>query len=51
MTGPIECPKVLPCVDADHQPQVTFIGRQDEWQKVAGKYKYLYEMDTETAYN
>jgi hypothetical protein len=42
---------VLPYVDADHWPQVTFLGQQDEWCKVAGKYKYLYEMDTETAYN
>ena len=47
----MECSKVLPCVDADHQPQVTFFGPRDEWCKVAGKYKYLYEMDTETAYD
>jgi hypothetical protein len=26
MTGPIECSKVLLCVDADHLPQVTFLG-------------------------
>ncbi len=51
MTGPIECSKVLLCIDLDHQPQVTFLGPRDEWYKVAGKYKYLYEMDTETAYN
>ncbi len=50
MTGSIECSKVLPCVDLD-LPQVTFLGPQDEWRKVAGKYKYLYEMDTETTYN
>jgi hypothetical protein len=24
---------------------------RQEWHKVAGKYKYLYEMDTKTAYN
>ncbi len=51
MTGPIECSKVLPCIDLNHWPQVTFLAPQDEWCKVAGKYKYLYEMDTETAYN
>jgi hypothetical protein len=51
MTGPMECSKVLPCLDANHQPQVTFPGPRDEWRKVAGKYKYLYEMDTETAYD
>ncbi len=51
MTGPVQCSKVLPCMDADHKPQVTFLGLQDEWHKVDGKYKYLYEMDTETAYN
>jgi hypothetical protein len=51
INGPMECSKVLPCVDADHRPQVTFLGPGDEWRKVAGKYKYLYEMDTETAYN
>ncbi len=41
---------MLPYVDADHRPQVTFLGPRDEWHKVAGKYKYLYEIDTETAY-
>jgi hypothetical protein len=51
MTGPLECSKVLPCIDLDHWRQVTFLGPRDEWCKVAGKYKYLYEMDTETAYN
>ncbi len=40
----------LPCVDVNHRPQVTFFGPQDEWQKVAGKYKHLYEMDTDIAY-
>ncbi len=49
--GPMECSKVLPYVNADHQLQVTFLGLQDEWCKVAGKYKFLYEMDTETAYD
>ncbi len=47
----MECSKVLPYLDADHWPQVTFLGPQDEWRKVAGKYRYLYEMDTETAYD
>ncbi len=42
---------MLPYVDANHQSQVTFLGPRDEWRKVACKYKYLYEMDTETAYN
>jgi hypothetical protein len=51
ITGLMECLKVLPYMDADHWPQVTFLGPQDEWRKVAGKYKYLYEMDAETANN
>ncbi len=51
ITGPMECSKVLPYVDANHWPQVTFLGPQDEWRKVADKYKYPHEMDTETAYN
>ncbi len=42
---------MLPYMDATHPSQVTFLGLQDEWRQVAGKYKYLYEMDTETAYN
>ncbi len=51
MNGPVECLKKLPCVDEKYRPQVTFLGPQDEWVKKAGKYKYLYEMDTEIAYN
>jgi hypothetical protein len=46
----VECLKQLPCVDVNHQPQVTFLGPRDEWQKVVGKYKHLYEMDTDIAY-
>jgi hypothetical protein len=30
ITGPMECSKVLPYVDANHQPQVTFLGPRDE---------------------
>ncbi len=30
-------------------PQVKFLGPWDEWMKKAGKYKYLYKMDTEIA--
>ena len=41
----------LLCVDEKYCPQVTFLGPRDEWMKKAGKYKYLYEMDTEIAYN
>jgi hypothetical protein len=51
MNGPMECLKKLPCVDEKYRPQVTFLGKWDEWMKKAGKYKYLYEMDTEIAYN
>jgi hypothetical protein len=47
----MECSKVLPYVGANHQPQVTFLGPRDEWHKVAGKHKYLHEMNTETAYD
>ncbi len=51
MNGPVECLKRLPCIDVNHLPRVTFLGSQDEWRKVAGKYKHLYKMDTEIAYN
>jgi hypothetical protein len=40
-----------PCLDEKYHPQVTFLGTQDEWMKKAGKYKHLYEMDTEIAYD
>jgi hypothetical protein len=51
MNGPVECLKKLPCVDEKYHPQVIFLGPRDEWMKKAGKYKYLYEMDTEIAYD
>jgi hypothetical protein len=38
-------------LDEKYRPQVTFLGPQDEWMKKAGKYKHLYEMDTEIAYD
>jgi hypothetical protein len=34
-----------------YRPQVTFLGPWDEWMKKAGKYKNLYKMDTEIAYD
>jgi hypothetical protein len=43
--------KKLLCLDEKYHPQVTFFGTWDEWMKKAGKYKYLYKMDTEIAYN
>jgi hypothetical protein len=51
MNGPVECLKKLPCSDEKYRPQVTFLGPRDEWMKKAGKYKYLYEMDTDIAYD
>jgi hypothetical protein len=48
---PVECLKKLPCLDEKYCPQVTFLGPWDEWMKKAGKYKYLYKMDTAIAYN
>jgi hypothetical protein len=51
MNGPVKCLKKLPCLDEKYHPQVTFLGLQDEWMKKAGKYKHLYEMDTEIAYD
>ncbi len=51
MNGPVECLKKSPCVDEKYRPQVTFLGLRDEWMKKAGKYKYLYKMDTEITYN
>ncbi len=41
----------LLCLDEKYCPQVTFLGPWDEWMKKAGKYKYLYKMDTDVAYN
>ncbi len=51
MNGPMKCLKKLPCLDEKYRPQVTFLGPQDEWMKNAGKYKYLYEMDTDIPYD
>jgi hypothetical protein len=47
----MECLKKLPCVDEKNRPQVTFLGPWNEWMKKAGKYKYLYEMDTEISHD
>ena len=51
MNGPMECLKKLLCLDEKYCPQVTFLGPRNEWMKKAGKYKYLYEMNTEIAYD
>jgi hypothetical protein len=51
MNGPVECLKKLPCFDEKYHPQVSFLGPRDEWMKKAGKYKYLYKMDTDIAYD
>jgi hypothetical protein len=51
MNGPMDCLKKIPCIDEKYPPQVTFLGPRDEWMKKAGKYKYLYNMNTEVAYN
>ena len=51
MDGPVECLKVLPCVDINHRPHVTFLGPKDAWRKTAHKYKHLFEMDTKLAYD
>jgi hypothetical protein len=51
MNGPMECLKKLPFLDEKYCPQVKFLGPWDEWMKKAGKYKYLYKMDTDIAYN
>ncbi len=51
MIDPVECLKKLPCVDEEYHPQVTFLGPHDEWMKKAGKYNYLYKMDTDIAYD
>jgi hypothetical protein len=51
MNGPVECLKKLPCLYEKYRPQVIFLGPRDEWMKTAGKYKYLYKMDTDIAYN
>ncbi len=51
MNCQVECLKKLPCIDVNHWPQVLFLGPWDEWCQVAGKYKYLYGMDTEIAYD
>ncbi len=49
MDGPVECLKVLPCVDINHRPNVTFLGPRDAWRKTANKCKHHFEMDTKLA--
>ena len=51
VNGSVECLKKLLCLDEKYCPQVTFLGPQDEYMKKAGKYKHLYEMDTEIVYD
>jgi hypothetical protein len=51
MNDPVECLKKLPFIDEKFHPQATFLGPWDEWMKKAGKYKYLYKMDSEIAYD
>ncbi len=51
MNGPVEYLKKLPCLDEKYYPQVTFLELRDEWMKKTGKYKCLYEMDTDIAYD
>jgi hypothetical protein len=51
MNGRMECLKQLPCLDEKYRPQVTLIGPRDERMKKAGKYNYLYEMDTDITYD
>jgi len=45
MDGPVECLKVLPCVDIKHCPHVIFLGPQDARHKVAHNYKHLFEIE------
>jgi hypothetical protein len=51
MNGPVECLKIILCLEEKYRPQVTFLGLRDEWMKMAGKYKCLYKMDMDTAYD
>jgi hypothetical protein len=51
MNGLVECLKKLPCLDEKYRPHVTFLGPRDKWMKKAGKYKHLYEMDTNIAFD
>ncbi len=51
MNGNVECLKKLSCLDEKYRPQVTFLGPRDEWMKNAGKYKHLYKMDTNIAFD
>jgi hypothetical protein len=51
MNGPVERLKKLPCVDEKYCPRLTFLEKRDEWIQKVGKYKYLYKMNTEIAYD
>jgi hypothetical protein len=51
MNSLVKCLKKVPCLDEKYHPQVTFLGPRDEWMRKAGKYKYLYKMDAEIAYD
>ena len=48
--GPTESSKELPCVDPDRIPHVTFLGPKDKWRKQKGKWKHLYQLDCDKAY-
>ena len=50
-SGPIEAAKELPCHDITRLPQVTFLGPNDLWRKAQSKWRHLYEVKVDDAYN
>jgi hypothetical protein len=48
--GPNEASKVLPSMDSSRLPQVTFLGPKERWRVIRKKWKKLYHIDCNKAY-
>jgi hypothetical protein len=48
--GPVEVANVLPTVESDHRPQITFLGPREDWRKAQKKYRSLYSTDAVAPY-
>ena len=48
--GAVQTAKHLPVVDVDRIPHVTFLGPKDRWRKEKKRWRHLYRLDSEMAY-
>jgi len=48
--GASKTSQILPWCDAKVQPQITFLGPKEQWQKEKFTYRYLYELNAKIAY-